>query len=84
MTSAPETARDKLDRLKQMADEAERDNPETPIAELLDLQRALRRTIPKMRALHAVGWSVNASALTDRIGGLLREMEELLSEETEQ
>ena len=68
-------------RLRRMADEAERENPPIPIAELLGLQRALYRAIPRMRALRAAGLDVGAPALTGRISRLCRQMEELTGQE---
>jgi hypothetical protein len=70
-------ARDKLDRLKRIAHEMERENPEMPMTELLDLQRALKRTLPKMRALRAAGLEFDSPAMAARIGGMCSEMEEL-------
>lgn len=70
--------REKLDRLRQMADEAERANPYVPIRELLAVRTALRRVIPKMRALKEAGQSVGADALTGGIASLCEELEELL------
>jgi hypothetical protein len=70
--------RESLDRMREMADQAERENPPVPIRELLDLQGALQRAIPKMRALKNAGQDVGADALTTRIADLWKEMEELL------
>jgi hypothetical protein len=72
-------ARNKLDRLKQIADEMGRENPDVPVAELLDLQRVLKRALPKMRALKAAGYAAEAGALAVRVRGMCREMEELLT-----
>ena len=81
---ATTAARGKHDRLKQMADEGEREFPEDPIAELLDLERALKRTLPKMRKLKAARIHTGAGKLAARVGGMCREMEELLSKENDQ
>lgn len=70
--------REKLDRLRQMANDIEHENPSDPIRELLDLQGALQRAIPKMRALKAARQVITADALTARIARLCKEMEELL------
>lgn len=72
------TAAERLKRLREMADEAERADPYVPIRELVDLRRALRRTIPKMRALKNAGQGVGADALTGGIASLCKELEELL------
>lgn len=72
-------ASDKLDRLKQMADDANREFPDDPINELLDLERALRNTLPKMRKLRAARMHTDAGKLADRISDMCREMEELLT-----
>lgn len=82
--TARETARAKLDRLRQMAGEAERENPEDPLRELLDLQRALRRLIRKTRPYRAAGLEINAAALIRRIDGLYQECRELLDHTTEE
>lgn len=81
MTSNVTAGRDKLNRLKRIADEMGRENPEIPVAELLDLQRALKRALPKMRALKAAGQVTDAGVLAGRISGMCREMEELTSKE---
>jgi hypothetical protein len=70
--------RESFDRMREMANQAERENPPVPIRELLDLQGALQRAIPKMRALKNAGQDVGADALTTRITDLWKEMEELL------
>lgn len=75
--SRPNAAKEKLDRLKQFADEEERANPEEPVAELLDAQRALCALIPKTRAFRAAGLEINA-ALANRIDSLYQEWRRLL------
>ncbi len=74
----PDGQAERLDRLRQMADEAERANPYVPIRELVEIRDALRRAIPKMRALRDAGQSVDADGLTTGITSLYKELEELL------
>lgn len=74
----PDEQAERLDRLRQMADEAEHANPYIPIRELVDVRDALRRAIPKMRTLKNAGQSVGADALTAGIVNLYKELEELL------
>lgn len=66
-----------IDRLRQIADEMERANPEEPVAELLDTQRSLRALLSKTRPFRAAGLMVNAN-LTGRIDALYQEWRGLL------
>lgn len=70
--------RERLTRLREMADDAERANPYVPIRELVEVRDAIRRAIPKMRALKNAGQNVSADALTAGIASLYKELEELL------
>lgn len=70
--------RGRLERLRTMADQAESASPYMPIHELVEIRDALRRTIPKMRALRDADVLVGADALTTAVGRLCRELEELL------
>lgn len=79
-TSVPaltDEAREELERLQRIADEEERANPEEPVAELLDMQRALRALIPKTRLFRAAGLEINA-ALASRIDSMYQEWRRLL------
>lgn len=73
------STRERLDRLRQMADEAERENPAEPIDELLDVQRALRRVIRQVRKYQAAGLTVQAGKLAVRVTGMCGELAGLLA-----
>lgn len=73
----PSASTEALERLRQIADDEERANPEEPVTELLDTQRALRALISKTRPFRSAGLEVNA-ALVGRVNTLYQEWRGLL------
>jgi hypothetical protein len=73
----PSAGTEKLERLQRTADDEERANPEEPVTELLDTQRALRALISKTRPFRSAGLEVNTASAA-RIDTLYQEWRGLL------